>query len=204
MDVHKVYSIFENWFSCQGGMRKMVIRSGMTPGMIVLDVGGSELNLGIFPGSTQLTLLNIDPQPDIRMGNLVLGDGCRLPFTDNAFDLVFSNSVIEHVTDQRAFASEVARVGRKFYVQTPNKWFPVEPHLLTPLVHWLPYGWRRAMLRHFTVWGLITKPSKEYVDFFMSTCHLLTPRKVRRLFPGADLETERVLGLTKSIVVWGG
>ena len=74
------------------------------------------------------------------------GDGRALPFRDEAFDVVFSNSVIEHVGDaasQRRFAREVARVGRAYWVQTPNRWFPVEQHLLTPLVHWLPKSWQR-------------------------------------------------------------
>ena len=71
----------------------------------------------------------------------IFADGCRLPFPDKSFDVVFSNSVIEHLGDPRKheqYAREIARVGVRYFVQTPNRWFPIEPHLLTPLVHFLP------------------------------------------------------------------
>ena len=64
--------------------------------------------------------------------------------------------MIEHVGDaqsQRRFAREVARVGRAYWVQTPNRWFPVEQHLLTPFVHWLPKPWQRWIVPRFTVWS---------------------------------------------------
>ena len=65
----------------------------------------------------------------------------KLPFGDGSFDFVFSNSAIEHLRTperQRRFAVEVARVGKRYCVQTPNRWFPLESHLLTPWVHYLP------------------------------------------------------------------
>src|ERR1017187_2845994 len=85
----------------------------------------------------RVTLLN-PPRTKAELAGAswwVAGDGRAVPFRDAAFDVVFSNSVIEHVGDaqsQRAFAREVARVGRAYWVQTPNRWFPVEQHLLTP------------------------------------------------------------------------
>jgi hypothetical protein len=61
-------------------------------------------------------------------------------FETKSFDIVFSNSLIEHLPRelQQAFAAECQRVGRHFYIQTPNKWFPVELHILLPIIHWLP------------------------------------------------------------------
>src|SRR4029079_8533354 len=73
----------------------------------------------------------------------VQGDACALPFEDGAFDVVFSNAVIEHVGDrerQRAFVSEAIRVGRRAFITTPNRRFPIEVHTRLPLVHWLPDG----------------------------------------------------------------
>jgi hypothetical protein len=82
----------------------------------------------------------------------VRADGRELPFADGQFDLGFSNAVIEHVDGgraaQRQFVIELCRVARRVFVTTPNRWFPVDPHTLLPLVHWLPAGAaRRRLLR---------------------------------------------------------
>lgn len=76
--------------------------------------------------------------PDVK---LIFGDGRNLPFGDNAFDIVFSNAVLEHVgnyQEQKKFIDEICRVGRRIFITTPNRWFPVDFHTLIPLVHWLP------------------------------------------------------------------
>lgn len=203
MDVHAVYRVFQNWFRPRR-VRKMTARSGMTSTTTVLDVGGTELNWEYSQVRPVLTILNVTPNSEQKIGQQVVGDGCRLPFGDDAFDFVFSNSVIEHVSDHEAFAREIARVGKKYYVQTPNKWFFIEPHLMTPFIHWLPLSWRYKLLKHFTVWGLIAKPSDAEVEDALSTTHLIGTSELLRLFPGATLEREHFLGMTKSIAVWGG
>ena len=76
--------------------------------------------------------------PEIRY---VQGDACALPFADGEFDVVHSNAVIEHVGErerQEAFVREAVRVGKRVFLTTPNRWFPVEVHTRLPLVHWLP------------------------------------------------------------------
>jgi 2-polyprenyl-3-methyl-5-hydroxy-6-metoxy-1,4-benzoquinol methylase len=76
--------------------------------------------------------------PSIRC---VTASGTDLPFDDDAFDVAFSNAVIEHVggpEEQRRFVEELCRVAPRVFVSTPNRWFPVETHTLVPLVHWLP------------------------------------------------------------------
>ena len=85
--------------------------------------------------------------PEIRY---VQGDACALPFEDGAFDIVFSNAVIEHVGGrerQRQFVSEALRVGRRVFITTPNRRFPIEVHTRLPLVHWLPDASRTACTR---------------------------------------------------------
>ena len=192
MDVHAVYRVFQNWFRPRR-VRKMTTRSGMTSTTTVLDVGGTELNWEYSQVRPVLTILNVTPNSEQKIGQQVVGDGCRLPFGDDAFDFVFSNSVIEHVSDHEAFAREIARVGKKYYVQTPNKWFFIEPHLMTPFIHWLPLSWRYKLLRHFTVWGLIAKPSDAEMEDALSTTHLIGTSELLRLFPGATLEREHFL-----------
>ena len=203
--VDKVYGIFQDWFRPRR-MRKVVTRSHMWASTTVLDIGGNDINWQYVDQIPQLTLLNLDlpSKPSSVARCYVVADGCQLPFADDTFDLAFSNSVIEHVPDHEAFAREVVRVGRSYYVQTPNKWFPIEPHLMAPLVHFLPRTWQRRLSRHFTLWGLIARPTTQQLDDFHATTRLLDTREMRRLFPNTVMEKERVLGLTKSISVWGG
>jgi hypothetical protein len=137
----------------------------------------------------------------------VAADGCALPFRDGAFDIVFSNSVIEHVggrASQEQFAREAARVGRGYWIQTPNRWFPVEQHLLTPFLHWLPKAWQRAITPRATLWGAwarVTPDRREfYLSHFLNDVRLLGAGDLRRLFPGATLLRERALGVCKSLI----
>src|SRR3954451_19031627 len=80
----------------------------------------------------------------------VRADGRELPFGDGAFDIGFSNAVVEHVAGgregQRRFVHELCRVARRVFVTTPNRWFPLEVHTLLPLVHWLPAGARDRVI----------------------------------------------------------
>jgi 2-polyprenyl-3-methyl-5-hydroxy-6-metoxy-1,4-benzoquinol methylase len=130
-------------------------------------------------------------QANVEVGQ---ADGTRLPFADREFPVVFSNSVIEHVPKelQQAFASEVRRVSERYYVQTPNKWFPIEPHYQLPLVQFLPERLMKALNRHFS-FGWREKGRWEPIK-------LLSARELQRLFPDAEIHRERVLGLTKSLM----
>jgi hypothetical protein len=171
-----------------------------TPNTTVLDVGGGAMNWQWCDPLPRVTTLNL------RRGDVV-ADGRCLPFRDGSFDVVFSNSVIEHVgnrMDQEAFAGEVGRVGRHYFVQTPNRNFPIEPHFMTPLVQFLPVGLRARIARNFTVWGLVTRPAPDTVASRVRSTRLLTPRDMHRLFPGALLHRERLFGLTKSLVAVRG
>jgi len=80
----------------------------------------------------------------------VRADGRDLPFPDNAFDVGFSNAVVEHLPDlgsQRAFVGELCRVSRRVFVTTPNRLFPVDTHTLVPFAHWFPDERRDAVYR---------------------------------------------------------
>lgn len=174
----------------------------------VLDVGGSPLIWTFAIVRPQLTILNLPSalEPPAQTESLVAGDGCRLPFQDSAFDIVFSNSVIEHVgaLQQAQFASEIGRVGRSYWVQTPNRRFPVELHLMLPLIHYLPKQLQRSIAGRFSVWQLLAHPSEAqrrfYIDHFLNDLKLLDRRELQSLFPDARIITERVAGLAKSLI----
>ena len=191
-------------------MRAFLDEFPLQPGTRILDVGGVA---DTWPGAARqahIVLLNTARASDESFTpgfTCVMGDGCRLPFADQSFDIVFSNSVIEHVGSeqaQRDFASEVARVGKRYWVQTPNLYFPVEAHLLTPFVHWLPKRIAGWIVRRFTVWALLRRPDAErrrwYVDHFLHDIRLLSASQMRALFPGASIRKERVLLLAKSLI----
>src|SRR5579863_5094084 len=132
------------WFRARR-MRLFLAEFPLTGDTRVLDVGGNPRIWSTLPATVrpQITYLNLPraAESDDDRQHLVFGDGCHLPFADHSFDIAFSNSVIEHVggSDAQArFAEEIRRVGRAYWVQTPNRRFPVEQHLLTPLIHWLP------------------------------------------------------------------
>jgi SAM-dependent methyltransferase len=189
-------------------MRAFQQMLGITGETRVLDVGGTPLNWSLAPVKPRLTILNMPRAGEEIQGvQWVAGDGRRLPFRDKSFDVVFSNSVIEHLGDaasQREFAREVARVGARYYVQTPNRWFPLETHLLTPFVHFLPKRWQQRIVPRFSVWDLITRATADrrayYLDHYLSDVRLLGYQEMRELFPRAEIVRERFLGLTKSLI----
>jgi ubiquinone/menaquinone biosynthesis C-methylase UbiE len=176
----------------------------------ILDVGGAPETWDLLDVRPRVTLLNT-PRTREELASAkswVAGDGRRLPFRDASFDIVFSNSVIEHVGDresQQRFAAEIMRVGRAYWVQTPNRRFPVEQHLLTPLIHWLPKAVQRAVVPRFTVWAMLVRPSSDrrefYLRHYLDEVRLLTAADLRAFFPGARIIRERFLGWTKSIIV---
>jgi SAM-dependent methyltransferase len=117
----------------------------LAPEARVLDVGCGELGLRALEPDLDITGVDLVERPDYP-GPFVKADATlRLPFADGEFDLVYCSSVIEHVAPQRreAFAAELRRVGRGWFVQTPAFSFPVEPHALLPFAHWLPPVLRR-------------------------------------------------------------
>jgi hypothetical protein len=179
----------------------------LTPETRILDVGGTALNWGLIAARPSVTLLNLPSAGEAD----VVGDGCRLPFRDRSFDIVFSNSVIEHIStpeDQQRFADEVQRTGRAYWVQTPDRRFPVEPHLVTPFLHWLPKPMRGAIARRFTIWSLLERPSRDRWEYYIRHCseevRLLDARELQTMFPEARIIRERFLWMSKSLIAVGG
>lgn len=123
--------------------------TGLTDGARVLDLGCGTLGLRALEPTLDITGADLAEQPDYP-GPFVQADAAvGLPFADGEFDLVYCSSVIEHVPPERrgAFAAELRRVGRAWFVQTPAYSFPIEPHALLPGAHWLPPAARRRYWR---------------------------------------------------------
>ena len=172
----------------------------LQPADRIVDIGaGWGAALERFNDVNPIVAIDLRPDassPWLSTPNVTVleGDGTRLPFAESEFDVAFSNSVIEHVPRelQPAFAAEVRRVARRYWVQTPNRYFPIEPHYQLPFFQFLPEAVRRRLNAKWTL-GWQAKGQWEEIT-------LLGERDLRRLFPDAEIHRERVLGLTKSLI----
>jgi hypothetical protein len=134
-----------------------------------------------------------------------VGDACEMSqFQDQQFDLAHSNSVLEHVGTwdrMKAFGAETSRVGRSYYVQTPNFWFPVDPHFYrAPMFHWLPRSLRARLLTTFPIAYVGRIGAMEEALDIVDDVRLIGARQFRALFPDANIVYERILGLNKSLI----
>lgn len=188
-------------------LRQLLLKSGRR----ILDLGGTSdywRRIGIdFLDSHgfQITILNSSAS-ELGEGpfEAIVGDACSVAAPDMSYDFVHSNSVVEHVGSwqrMQAFAGEVRRLAPAYYVQTPNWWFPIEPHFYTaPMFHWLPAPVRARILYHFPVaYAGRIRPIAAARKVVEET-QLLTARQMSRLFPDASIERERVAGLSKSLL----
>ena len=177
-----------------------------TPETTVLDVGADELAFGegygcgtlnffeeLYPWPERVTALGLHDGTGFRARypgiRYVQGDACALPFGDGEFDVVFSNAVIEHVGGrerQQRLVSEALRVGRRVFITTPNRRFPLEVHTRLPFVHWFPDGFAHRIYR------AVGKGFAEEI-------HLLSKGAFESLFPGRVRVVN--LGLTLVAIV---
>ena len=183
----------------------------LTDPIRILDVGGTPgfwQVMGFNRAGVSITLLNEQSAGQAPGFCCVTGDARDMrEFREGEFDVVFSNSVIEHVggiADQQAMAAEVRRVGRRYFVQTPNKYFPIEPHFLVPGFQFLPDPVRAGWLARRNVGWYRKAESYEAALAEVTRIRLLSRPEFKRLFPEGRLYRERVFGLTKSFVVYHG
>lgn len=176
----------------------MVRLLGISPETHILDLGGEPYFWKHFPVGCRVTCLNLhvmaSDDPRITVQSY---PGGKLPYDDQSFDVVHSNSVIEHVGDfnaQKSFAAEVQRVGRRYWVQTPSYYFPYEVHAHLPFFQMLPANLKMGVLR---VWRRAGYGLDE-----MLSIRLLTAAEMKYLFPGSRLWRERFFGVTKSFVAY--
>jgi hypothetical protein len=153
----------------------------------LLDVGGnsgidSEW-LPLYQEFREVVAVNLNPAPDpysLPHVRRMVGDGCCLPFADGSFEWVFSNAVIEHVggwREQERFANEIQRVAaRGYFVTTPNKYFPIEPHAMLPFYQFLPVSVQKKVAPY----------SPGYLRAY-EEINLLSAGQMKQLFPGAQV-----------------
>lgn len=176
--------------------------------LTVLDVGGCPDywdNIGI-EGIGRIVLLNmnsaeLERRREFELFEDQVGDARDLSaFKDKSFDLVHSNSVIEHVglwNDMCRMAEECMRVGTSGWVQTPAWEFPIEPHFRMPFIHWAGQPTRRALLRFSKTYGSLgVRDRRRHVD----RINLLSKAEVKALFPDSQIWVERFLLWPKSYV----
>ena len=185
---------------------EQMVRAGPSP-VRIIDIGGTvsfwELMGWAGREDIRVHIVNLEGQGNAYPNMTVaVGDACDLKdVPDQSFDIAFSNSVIEHVgtmAEKRRMADEVRRVARSYWVQTPNYWFPIEPHFLFPGWQWLPEGVRVGILRRRNVGWNARTPEYEKALQVVRHAQLLSRRDMRALFPEARLVPERFLGLVKS------
>jgi len=179
----------------------------------ILDVGGTQIfwermNFTEEP-DVKIVLLNLS-KVEVYHKNFisVQGDARSMDaFTDQEFDVVFSNSVIEHVggyNQQCQMAEEVKRVGKSYFIQTPNRFFPIEPHFLLPFFQFFPLGLKIFLVRHFDIGWYKRTPDKQKAAQLVNSIRLLTEKELKKFFPGANIYKEKLFGLTKSLIVYEG
>ena len=179
----------------------------------LIDVGGTESYWNIVPSGfldehdVSITVVNIPGAPlpdDHGRFTFVEADGCDLGrLGDDSFHIAHSNSVIEHVGSRDrmvAFARETARVAPLYYVQTPNYWFPIEPHFMAPFFHWLPKALQEALVLRFPLGNRQRAETREEATCAVESVHLLRRSELQALFETAHITTEKLLGLPKSLI----
>jgi SAM-dependent methyltransferase len=167
------------------------------PGETIVDVGCGPADTGLAALEPDAPVTGVDSvnRPGYASGprRFIEADARALPFEDGSFDIAYSNSVVEHLdpADRPRFAAEIRRVGGRYLVQTPNRWFPVEPHVLLPGFQFLPKSARRRLWR----FGV---SRDDFADI-----RLLDATELRALFADAVIVRERFAGMTKSLIAVG-
>lgn len=183
----------------------------------ILDIGAevagcnySEQLIDIYPWKDKITAINISHHqiqaikkkyPQVKAE---VADALALPYPDKSFDVVYSNAVIEHVggvEEQKKFASEVMRVAKRYFVTTPNRWYPFEFHLRLPLVTWLPgntYLKAGSVVRFNHV-------QKKYMWFTgeVTGLELLSKRKIIQCFPDAIIVKSQITFMSETLIAVG-
>ena len=175
--------------------------------MSVLDLGGTPhywVNAPVKPGS--VTVVNLESFEPHELVESIVGDACYPPssITARSYDLVVSNSLIEHVGGHRRrmeLAQSVLRLAPRYWVQTPYRYFPIEPHWLFPAFQLLPFSMRVQITRYWRL-GHRFAADVQIATRYVSEVELIGRAQMAELFPGSNIWMERWRGLPKSMVAY--
>lgn len=180
----------------------------------IIDVGGTEqyweiCRPSLISRNVEIHLVNLREESTSGPQFVShVADAANLSrFDDMSFDLAHSNSVIEHLESWSrmcSMADNIRRLASKYFIQTPYFWFPFEPHFRTPFFHWLPdqIRYRLVMRRRLGFYERQTTVADAMRT--VEDAHLLDRRQLAALFPDARIESERLMGLTKSLMAIRG
>jgi hypothetical protein len=181
----------------------------------IIDIGGRPSYWNIIPEEVldgyevKITLVNNSDelgQCTDRRFTSVVADGCKLDqFSAGSFQMAHCNSVIEHIGDWTnvvAMCQEIQRLAPTYYVQTPNFWFPIEPHFMLPLFHWLPKPIRVKMLNKWNLGHIGREPDILKAVIAIEEIRLMDNTMFMALFDNAQFKKERFLGLPKSLIAY--
>ncbi len=181
---------------------------GLPKPVRILDIGGTPEfweSAGFDLRDVNITLLNLETaaclSPNIQS---VAGDATNLSaFADKSFDIAFSNSVIEHLfnfENQQKMAAEALRVSKHHFIQTPNYWFPIEPHWVFPLFQHFPAFIRVFLTKNFSLGHVKQSASWAEARRQVEEIQLLSKSEMKTLFPTSKIWEEKLFTLTKSFV----
>jgi SAM-dependent methyltransferase len=185
--------------------RIFLTRLRPTPEMRILNVGATGAHLGLaeqfesfYKHRSRIVGggISFAEAQDYRHSfpgvEAVVFDGCALPFPDQSFDIVYSNAVLEHLPSPahvERFAAEVQRVGKGWFVTTPNLWYPIEPHYHLPFVQFLPEESQRKLVK------ALGKVPYENLRLF-------TKREMSRLFAAGEVIASRITFYPETLIAY--
>jgi len=175
----------------------------------IIDIGGSDYYwknlLEKMPGGLKVTILNVEKQKPEAGFEYICHDARNLDFIrDKEYDIVYSNSMIEHLEDfdsQKNLAGEIMRIGKKYFVQTPNFYFPVEPHFLFPFFQFLPENIKvKLAMKHNLGWYQ-KQSNLQDAEKLVNSIRLLKKNELLALFPDGIILKEKYFMFTKSFII---
>lgn len=174
--------------------------------MRVIDLGGTPHSWRLAPVKPcSVTTINLHEfHSDDKRIEAVKGDACELPaiFRSEKFDLVYSNSLVEHVgghANRLRLADSIHSLADRHWVQTPYRYFPIEPHWVFPGFQWLPYEVRVQISLRWHA-GHVKTHSRTDAESLVDEIELIGISQMRNYFPNSTIWYERFLGLVKSLV----
>jgi hypothetical protein len=172
--------------------------------MRVLDLGGTAVSWRVLGlRARNVTVVNLDEVkgPEEPWLEYVRGDACAGGF--GQYDLVFSNSLMEHLgghTRRRQFADVVRESAPSWWIQTPYRYFPVEPHWVFPGFQFMPFRTRVFISQHWSMLHMPACKDRTAAEELVASVELISASEMRSYFPTGQIWFERIAGIPKSIV----